>query len=199
MVDTIYWTIKSNTLYKNDIMMLDLIASSNWKRPLYFASHSSVSHCFNVDSFCIMEGWVYKFIPVKALSSDFIPGMGGVDAAGSYDLITNKFKWGNLADPHVYVDPESLNNSLRAKTNILRTAQGLIALKRYKDAIRIMDDYFKHFPESKFPFDMFDTPMAEMYYQCGQTGISIITILSVKSTVTISTRISSRRWVQSGI
>ncbi|HTX89193.1 MAG TPA: tetratricopeptide repeat protein, partial [Bacteroidales bacterium] len=168
MVDTIYWTIKTNQLYKNDIMMLDMIATADWKRPFYFAAENSVAHCFNVDSFCILEGWIYKLLPVKADPADFIPGMGGVDGSGSYDLIINKFKWGNLADPHVYVDPESLNNSLRAKTNILRTAQALIGQKRYSDAIRLMDAYFQHFPESKFPYDMFDSPMAEMYYECGQ-------------------------------
>ncbi|MEI6437101.1 MAG: DUF2723 domain-containing protein, partial [Bacteroidota bacterium] len=45
MVDSIYWTIRSNQLYKNDLMLLDLLASNKWERPLYFAAPSSVSHC----------------------------------------------------------------------------------------------------------------------------------------------------------
>jgi hypothetical protein len=168
MVDSICWTIRTNQLYKNDVMMLDIIATSDWKRPLYFAAPSSVSHCFNVDSFCLVQGWVYKFMPVKAGRDEYIPGMGGVDAVTSYDLIRNKFAWGNLSDPHVYIDPESLNNSIRAKTNVLRTSQELIGMRKFNEAILLMDDYFRNFPESKFPFDMFIAPFAEMYYRCGE-------------------------------
>jgi hypothetical protein len=169
MVDTIYWTIKTNQLYKNDLMMLDIIASSNWRRPLYFASASSVSHCFNVDSFCLIEGWVYKFMPVKATRGDYISGMGGVDPLGSYDIFMNKSKWGNLNDPHVYVDPESMNNSIRPKTNILRVVQSLLDLSEKKKAVELMDLYYTYFPSSKFTPDIYNLPFAEMYYKAGET------------------------------
>jgi hypothetical protein len=170
MVDTIYWTIKANELYKNDVMLLDMVANNNWRRGLYFASPASVSHCFNVDSFCLVQGWVYKFMPVKATNEDFITNMGGVDPLTSYDLLMNKFAWGNLNDPHVYVDPESQNNQARPKTNMLRTAQSLIAIGKNKEAIKLMDKYFELFPDSKFSYDMYTMPFAEMYYKVGETA-----------------------------
>jgi len=173
MVDTIYWTIRSNQLYKNDIMLLDLIASTNWRRPLCFAAPNSVSHCFNVDSFMLVQGWVYKFMPVKALPNDYIQGMGGVDAISSYDILMNKCAWGNLNDPHVYVDPESLNNSVRPKTNILRTAQSLMDQGKKKDAAILMDQYFKYFPDSKIPYDMYVLPFAELYFKAGENKKAI--------------------------
>jgi hypothetical protein len=168
MVDSVYWTIKSNQLYKNDIMMLDIIASSAWKRPIYFAAPSSVSHCFNLDSFCLSQGWTYKFMPVKANPGDYIPGMGGVDAEGSYDILMNKCAYGNLNDPHVYVDPESLNNSVRPKTSILRVAQHFVDAGQKEKAVKIMDRYFEAFPDSKITFDMYIVPFAELYYKAGQ-------------------------------
>ena len=176
MVDTIYWTIKSNQLMKNDLMMLDIIATNNWKRPIYFAASNSVNHCFNVDSFCLVQGWVYKFMPVKANPGDYINGMGGVDPVTSYDILMNKCKWGNLNDPHVYVDPESLNNSVRPKTNMLRTAQSLIEIGKKKEAVKIMDEYFKYFPDSKIPYDMYNMPFAELYFKTGETkkGVALI-------------------------
>jgi hypothetical protein len=170
MVDTIYWTIKSNQLYKNDVMLLDLVANNHWRRPLYFASPASVNHCFNVDSFCLVQGWVYKFMPVKATKEDFIPNMGGVDPITSYDLLMNKFAWGNLNDPHVYVDPESLNNQARPKTNMLRTAQALIEIGKNKEAVKLMDKYFELFPDSKFSYNMYTIPFAENYYKVGETA-----------------------------
>jgi len=169
MADTIYWTIRSNQLYKNDVMLLDIIASSKWKRPLYFAAPSSVNHIFNVDSCFLVQGWVYQFMPVKARPADFIQGMGGVDALTSYDILMNKCKWGNLNDPHVYVDPESLNNSVRPKTNFMRTAQSLVDQGKKKEAVELLDTYIAFFPDSKVPFDMFMVPYADIYYKAGAT------------------------------
>ncbi len=165
MVDTIYWTIKTNELYKNDLMLLDLVANNNWRRPLYFVSPSSMNYCFNADTFCLVTGWVYKFLPVKATREDYIPNMGGVDPLTSYDLLMNKFAWGNMNDPHVYVDPESLSNQSVPKTNMYRTAQSLINIRRYDDAIKLMDKYFELFPDSKYTYDMYTIPFAELYYR----------------------------------
>lgn len=169
MVDTIYWTIRTNQLYKNDLMLLDLIASNGWKRPIYFAAPSSVNHCLSIDQFCWVQGWVYKFMPVKADSADYLQGMGGVDPLTSYDILKNRCAWGNLSDPHVYVDPESLNNSVRPKTNCMRVAQSLQNMGKNKEAIEILDLYIQYFPDSKIPFDMYMLPFAEIYYRAGAT------------------------------
>jgi len=167
MVDSIYWKIRTNQLYKNDLMLLDLLASNKWERPLYFAAPSSVNHCVAIDSFCLVQGWVYQFMPVKADSGDYIQGMGGVDAQTSYDIMKNKCAWGNLNDPKVYVDPESLNNSVRPKTNIMRVAQSLLSEGKKTEAIELLDLYLKYFPDSKVPYDMYMLPYAEIYYKAG--------------------------------
>jgi hypothetical protein len=168
IVDTIFWNIKATQLYKNDVMLLDLVSSDNWQRPLYFVSHASVNHCFDVDTFCLAQGWVYKFMPVKAAPEDFIVNMGGVDPVTSYDILMNKCVWGNMNDPHVYVDPESLSNQSTPKTNMFRTAQSLIRIGKYTEAIKLMDKYFVLFPDSKYPYDMYTMPFAENYYKVGE-------------------------------
>ena len=167
MVDSICWTIRSNQIYKNDLMLLDLVASNKWKRPLYFAAPSSVKHIMPVDSFCLVSGFVYKFMPVKANPKDYIPGMGGVDGQTSYDVLMNKCAWGNLSDPHVYIDPESLNNSIRPKANFMRAAENLVDQGENKKAEALLDTYLKNFPESKIPYDVYMLPYAEVYYKTG--------------------------------
>jgi hypothetical protein len=168
MVDSICWTIKKNYLTKNDIMNLDLIATSKWKRPIYFSAIGSVKDYFNVDNYCMVEGWVYKFMPVKADPEDYISGLAGVDALNSYNIFMHKSAWGNLNDPHVYIDPETRNNVYRPKTNILRVAQSLIRLGEKKKALDLMDLYFKYFPSQKFSIDMDDAIFANLYYKAGE-------------------------------
>ncbi len=173
MVDTIYWTIRGNQLYKNDIMLLDFVASNNWTRPLYFASPGSVNHVFNLEKFCSVTGWVYKFMPVPADSVDYIKGMGGVDALTSYDILMNRCKWGNLSDPHVYIDPESLNNSVRPKTNVMRVAQSLVSTGKKKEAVRLLNSYLNNFPDAKITYDMYMLPYADVYFKAGDTAKAI--------------------------
>lgn len=169
IVDSIAWTIKSNQLYKNDVMLLDLIASTNWTRPLYFAAPGSVSHVFNIDSFAFLTGYVYKIMPVRGDRSDYVPGLGTIDARESYKLLMN-MKWGNLNNPNVYVDPESLNNAIRPRTNFMRVAQGLVNLGMNKEAEMLLDKYIKEFPDSKIPYDYYMVPFAEIYYKVGATN-----------------------------
>lgn len=169
MVDSICWTIKKNYLTKNDIMMLDIIATNKWKRPICFSAPSSVKDYFNVDTFCFVEGWVYKLMPVRGDREDYIPNLGNVDALNSYDILMHKSAWGNLNDPHVYVDPETRNNAYRPKTNILRVAQSLIHMGEKKKALDLMDLFFKYLPWQKFSLDMDDAIFANLYYKAGDT------------------------------
>ncbi|MDP4290350.1 MAG: DUF2723 domain-containing protein, partial [Bacteroidota bacterium] len=168
MVDTIYWTIKSNALYKNDLIMLDLIATNNWKRPIYFSAPYSVSKSCNIDGYCFQEGWVYKFMPVKVDSADYVNGLGGVDGPGSYDILMNKCKWGNLNDPKVYVDPESRNNIIRFKQNVIRTAQWMIRNHQINKAKDLLGLNEKYFPYDKFVPETYDLSYIELYYLVGE-------------------------------
>lgn len=165
IVDVIEWEVTQNGLYKNDLMLLDLIASNNWERPIYFANPSSSSKVFNVDKYCHMEGVVYKFMPV--IAPEYYRGMGGVYAKGSYDLLVNKARWGNLNHPDVTVDRESFRNSSIAKQSYMRLAQALINEGKKDLAIIALDKSLEFFPAKKFPYDYFMLPWIDIYYEAG--------------------------------
>mgnify|MGYP007020009508 CR=1 FL=1 len=40
IVPAIYFKIKEDALYKNRLMMLDIVSENNWKRPIYFTGGS---------------------------------------------------------------------------------------------------------------------------------------------------------------
>lgn len=161
------WDVKANFLYKNDLMLMDFLANNDWKRPLYFASPSSVSKVFDIDRYCHMSGVVYKFIPVEAV--EYYPGLGGVDEVASYDVLMNKAKWGNLNHPDVTVDRESFRNHMMAKQSYLRLAQALVNKGKNTEAIAVVDKLIQEFPNSKFTFDVYMMPMIDIYYKAGDT------------------------------
>jgi hypothetical protein len=155
-------------LYKNDLILLDLIASNNFKRPLYFSAPYSVAKACNIVPYCFQEGWVYKFMPVKADTLDFMNDLGGVDGPGSYDFLMNKCKWGNLNDPKVFVDPESKNNIGRVRQIVQRTAQWMIRNGDMQKAKNLLALNEKYFPYSKFVPESYDLSYVDMYFQVGE-------------------------------
>ena len=165
IVPVIEWDIKQNYLIKNDLMLLDFLASQNWDRPLYFASPGSVSEALDVDKYCHQTGIVFKFIPV--LAEDYAPGLGGVDPESSYDILLNKAVWGNLNKPGVHVDPESYRNSIMPKQSYLRLAKALQRKGENAKAIAVADKCIEMFPNDKITFDYYILPLAEVYYGAG--------------------------------
>ncbi|NLO49748.1 MAG: DUF2723 domain-containing protein [Bacteroidales bacterium] len=162
----ITWKVKGqNYLYKNDLMLLDFIASNNWERPIYFTSPAAIENVLNVDEYCHLEGIVYRFLPVKA--DHMYKGLGGIDTDQAYDLLVNKAKWGNLNDPKVYLDPESRRNSIMPMQNYLRLAQALIAEGMNDSAVAALDTMQKFFPDSKFHYDLYTLSLVQNYYDAG--------------------------------
>ena len=156
IVPYIEWEVRQNALYKNDLMLLDFLASNNWERPLYFANPSSLEKVLDIDQYCHLEGNVYKFMPVKA--TDYIPGLGGVHADKSYDIIMNDFSWGNLNDPSVTVDRESYRHARILKQNFLRIAQALMNQNKPDMAADILDTCLFYFPSDKIHYDIIMMP-----------------------------------------
>jgi len=174
IVEEITFEIRKNGLFKNDLFLLDMLANNNWSRPIYFANPGSVREVLNVDQYCHMEGLVYRFMPVKA--PEYVRGIGGVYANGSYDVLMNDIRWGRLNEPDVTVDRESYRNSALAKQSYLRLAQALMNQQKADSAVRALDKGIKYFPHEKITFDYFMIPWVEIYLEAGATekGIAVM-------------------------
>jgi tetratricopeptide (TPR) repeat protein len=168
IVDKISWSIKQSGLFRNDLLLLDLVATNNWKRPIYFANVNSVSKVLDIDKYAHMEGVVYRFKPIPA--DDYIPRVGGVDPERSWKVLMNdKVRWGRLNEPDVTVDRESYRNASMGKQSYLRLAQALANDQKYDSAVQALDKGLYFFPYDKFIFDYYTLPWAEIYYQCQAT------------------------------
>ncbi|MBI9033563.1 MAG: DUF2723 domain-containing protein [Bacteroidales bacterium] len=165
IVDYIDWDIKSNVLIKNDLMLLDLLATNNWERPIYFASvNSDILNAANLDKYLHQEGFVYKFMPV--LADAYIPNMGGVSEK-SYDVLMNRCVWGNMEDLSVTMDTETKRTSPMTRNYFMRTALYLADLGKLDSAEAIVDKRFEVFPKEHFVYDRYTMPFVEVYYRCG--------------------------------
>ncbi len=166
IVDEIDWDIKQSGMYRNDLMLLDLIATNNWQRPIYFANPNSNSKIFGVDKYMHLEGVAYRLRPTPAPS--YRKGMGGVDADKTYAALMNEnARWGRLNQEDVVVDRESDRNVMMTKQNYMRLAEALVSENKKDSAIRVLDKAQEFFPNEKFPYDYFMITWTDIYYRAG--------------------------------
>ncbi len=90
-------------LYKNEIMMLDLIAHCNWERPLYMATTVPRSSYLNLGKYFLLEGLAYRITPFDWNALGSKSDFGDVDTEKMYSNMMN-FKYGGLDNPDLYLD-----------------------------------------------------------------------------------------------
>lgn len=163
-------TIKGDALYKNRLIMLDIINNNNWKRPVYFTGGS-----FGDDDYLWMkdylqlDGMVFKLVPVRtAIPKDGSPlDMGYIDTDKMYSIVT-AWDWGNSESPDIYHDPETRKNSITYRTNLARLMEALIKEGEKDKARNIINLAMTKMPVEYYEYYTLLEPFASGYYQLGQ-------------------------------
>jgi hypothetical protein len=170
IVPSINLKIKGNALYKNRLIMLDIMNENNWKRPMYFTGGSFADEDFLwMKDYLQLDGMCYKIVPVKTpLEKGGSPlDMGIIDSDKMYDIIM-KWDWGNSNDPNIYHDTETRKNSVSYRSNIARLMETLINENKNEKAEKLIDLAMKKMPIEQFGYYTLVEPFAAGYYKVGQ-------------------------------
>ncbi len=65
-VDEVRFTLTETVLYKNLLTVMDLVANSNWERPIYWSTTVSSDNYLNLDKYFLREGMALRLAPVEA-------------------------------------------------------------------------------------------------------------------------------------
>lgn len=157
-----------NQIPKNRLMMLDIIANNDWKRPIYFTggSYNKEEYIWMKD-YLQLEGLTYKLVPIKTpVPADNPYEMGRVDADLMYQNVM-RWNWGNM-NGDIYHDPETRKNSISFRGNIWRLAEQLIEEGKDDKAEKVMDLVLEQTPVDKYGFFSLLEPYVRGYYQINQ-------------------------------
>ena len=169
IVDYIDIDLPTSGLYKNRLMMLDILHNNDWERPIYFTGGSyDDSEYFWMKDYLQLDGLVYKLVPIKTPLDPNNPyqTMGRIDANLMYDIVM-KWDWGNSDSPDIYHDPETRKNSISFRSNITRLANALIDDGQKEKAITVLDLAMEKMPIETFGYYSLVTPIASAYYRAG--------------------------------
>lgn len=151
---------------KNDLMVLDLIAHNDWKRPIYFAVTTGNEAYVGLEKFFQLEGLAYRFVPIKQTEMEQAQG-GRVNTEKMYKNIMEEFKWGGMDKPGVYLDETGMRMAANLRMQMSILAQALINEGKTSKAKAVLDKCFTVIPEENVPFDGTVYTLCAAYYQVG--------------------------------
>lgn len=166
IVDTIFIDFgNKNYVTKDELMVLDMIANSNWERPIYYAITVGRDKYLGLQDYFQLDGFAYRFTPVKTEQSGIY--FGRVNTERMYQHMMNDFKWGNMNDPKVYIDENNQRMMMNIRNNFNRLAESLVQEGRKDSAIKVLDRSLELIPHDIVPYNYFSLQLAEDYLSAG--------------------------------
>jgi MFS family permease len=160
-------------LIKDELAILDVVASNINERPIYFAVTCRPEKLFGMQNFMQLEGLSLRIVPVKTPQNDLRKQYGQVYGAGRvatdalYENVMNEFKWGNFDKYDLFVD-HSYGPSIQSlNLAMLRGAEDLLRQGDNERAIALSEKYFEVFPEMNFPLDYRSTRFINILVAAG--------------------------------
>jgi len=165
IVDEMQWKLGNSYLYKDGLMLLDLLATNNWERPVYWAMTVTSTKYFNLEKYFKLDGLAYQLVPVETQSERFY--IGEADADVMYENLMNKFKWGGIGERDIYLDENNIRMFSNMRSNFGRLAEKLIDEGKKDSAIMVLNRCMELFPEETIPFNNTMLTVISAYYHAG--------------------------------
>ncbi|WP_430467342.1 protein O-mannosyl-transferase family [Winogradskyella ouciana] len=165
--DTLYAEIEGSYIYKNRLLMLDILANNNWERPIYFTGGAfGADDYIWLKDYLQLDGMCYKLVPIKTPVDRANPyDMGRVDPDLMYDMV-KQWNWGGSGE-EIYHDIETRRNGITYRGNLARLMEALINEDKLDKAEEIADLAMEKMPVDKFGFHSLLEPYISAYYEIG--------------------------------
>ena len=98
--DVMHISLKGKrAVYKNEMMIYEMLCRTNWERPMYVACTVGSDNYGSLGNNFVREGLADRITPFNTKES----GMT-MDTERMYDNLMNKFRFGGLDNPEIYLD-----------------------------------------------------------------------------------------------
>ena len=182
IVSPLEWTLPQGQMNRGNLVQLDILASFNWERPIYFVAGGNEG-ALNLEEFFQMEGLAYRVVPVSTPGKDFF-NLGRIDPEILHENLMEKFSWGGMEKEDVYLDYYNRRtfSVIRFRKNYVRLAEEWLLEGDTLKAEQVLDRCMELAPHSRLEYDYYisgltypdengnlleQSGIIETYYRCG--------------------------------
>jgi DNA replicative helicase MCM subunit Mcm2 (Cdc46/Mcm family) len=145
------------------MMVMDMLSTNEWKRPMYFAVTIGSDYHLGLDPYLELTGMAYRITPER--SQD---GKPRVNTEVMYDNMLNKFKYGNVNVPGIYIDENTMRMCRTHRMMFSQLAEALYYEGKHDKVLDVLDFAEKMLPGYNVPYDYTSATMATLYYALDQ-------------------------------
>ncbi|MGB8492449.1 MAG: DUF2723 domain-containing protein [Bacteroidales bacterium] len=166
-------TLKGSSILKSQLIVLDILAHNNWKRPIYFVTGYHPD-ALGLEQYFQLEGLAYRLVPIKSQNNNLV-NYGRIDPDILYDNVMNKFVWGGANDPKVNLDYNHIRTLIVVKARLAyaKLAESLAAQGKNEKAVEVLNRCLDVLPASKFPVDPYYSDLIEGYFMAGDSARAV--------------------------
>lgn len=159
--DTLNFKISASSISADELIILDIIANNQWKRPIYFLDENMVSS-LGLKPYLHREGLIYRLMPYKR-NNDI-----GSNTLHQYNLIMNDFEWGNITED-IYLDWTHVRMfySFSYRNMFADVAKDLVRHGHKDKALQMLDKCRELVPVDKVAYGYTAHEMVEAYLKAG--------------------------------
>ncbi|HLT81541.1 MAG TPA: DUF2723 domain-containing protein [Cyclobacteriaceae bacterium] len=159
-----------NSLEKKDLAMLDLLATSNWERPIYVNNTSLAQFKVDLRPYVVQEGNAYRILPVRNPR----PQQELVNTEVAYENMLTKFQYRGLDDPSVYNSEDYRKFVLNQRNSLINLANALLEENQEEKAREVILFSLEKIPDHGVPFDRFTSlPTIQLLLELGEKELAL--------------------------
>ncbi|MGB0523855.1 MAG: DUF2723 domain-containing protein [Flammeovirgaceae bacterium] len=156
------------SIFKNDLAILDLLATNNWERPIYFNNTSANTSNLELRNYLRVEGMAFRVMPFITKTSNQDQDVGEVNAEIMAANL-EKFQFRGFDDPSTFNDEEYRKFGANTRNTFYR-----LALKQFNNgdkeaALKTMNTALEKIPDTTIPYSYFIPRYVDLYYKLGET------------------------------
>ncbi|MBQ6432636.1 MAG: DUF2723 domain-containing protein [Bacteroidaceae bacterium] len=164
--DVMHISLKGkNVVYKSEMMMYEMLARCNWERPLYVAMTVGSDNYGNLGNNFVQEGLAYRITPFNTKASG-----RRVDTEKMYDNLMNRFKFGGVDNPDIYLDETVMRMCYTHRRIFAQLAVDLMKEGQKDKALKVVEKIEKEIPAASVPHNHQggSLELAQVYLDCGK-------------------------------
>ena len=157
---------QQSALLRNDLMVLNIIAANNWKRPIYFTSPYGE---LGFGQYLRKDGMAYRLVPIATRQPQSnwvteqalrqVPGMGGTAIRDNnedtmYSNLIEHFGFGGAGKKSVYFDEENRRHLLSIRATFAEAAGNLADAGKKEEALKLLEKAEQGIHTGNLPYAM---------------------------------------------
>ena len=147
-----------------DAMTLEMLSTNNWERPMYYAITVPGSIYSYFGNHMQKTGLATQIVPLMTKNTNM-----AINTEKMYDNVMNKFKWGGLEKPGLYLEETTMKMCKSQRASIFaELAYALIDEGQNDKALKVVEKCVEVFPEENVPYDFTMHPIINLYFALGE-------------------------------